>query len=349
MNQIIIELNLLTIIELLSIATSFILALLFITIRSKNKKANIFLGLFLWSLSIEVFDAFIPLDEVFLFNFPKSSLFTIPFLFLYINQTFNRKIFWFYFLLFIPGFFFLSTTVNITIIKYLEYIFNIFILIYALIIVKNYQNKLTDFYSDLENKTLLWIQTILYIYLFFHLFWIIEDMVGSQNQELIEYFVNISNVLTFFMIYWIGYNGFSQSEIFKYSLFLNEEKELIVINDLSETAGIFNEIILKIETEKLFSNTNINLRILANQLGLKEKELSVLINKHTNNNFYYFINHFRIVEFKKLLKSPKAKQLSILGMATEAGFASKSTFYAAFKKIENMTPKQYQNQLNKSE
>ena len=74
-----------------------------------------------------------------------------------------------------------------------------------------------------------------------------------------------------------------------------------------------------------------------------------MINEHSKTNFYQFINGFRVSEFKMLMQSPKAQQLSILGLAEEAGFSSKSTFYTAFKAVEGVTPKQYELSLKKSE
>lgn len=349
MEQVVVDFNLLTILDVLSITTAFMLGLLFITSKSDNKKANIFLGLFLWSLSVEVFESFIQSVEGGIFSVFQSSLFTIPFLVLYINKTLNRKFSWFYYLLFLPGTF-LNLGVSETVyLEYIEYVFNISLLIFILKMVKRHQEKIGDFYSDIENKTLSWIKMIVYIFLFFHTLWILEDIVGVQNEELSQFFAMASNILTFFMIYWIGYNGFSQSEMFKLSLFLDEERIVETVEDVSETEGEFNKIMLKIQQEKLFSITGVNLKFLASQLELKEKELSRLINKHTNNNFYHFINQFRVDEFKNLLLSPKAKQLSLLGLAEEAGFSSKSTFYTAFKNVEGITPKQYQNQLKKSE
>jgi len=70
--------------------------------------------------------------------------------------------------------------------------------------------------------------------------------------------------------------------------------------------------------------------------------LSTIINQEAKTNFYNYINQFRVKEFKRLLQTPKAQQYSILGLAKEAGFNSKSTFYAAFKGIEGMAPKEYQ-------
>lgn len=343
MNQISLEFSVPAIVDILSISTAFMLGLLFITSKSKNKKANLFLGLFLWSLSLEVLGAFVEILEVDLLII-NTSLFTIPLLFFYINETLNRKFNWIHLLFFIPG---ILTNFDLSFYVF-EYVFNISLLIYILKIVKNHQLKVGDFYSDIENKTLSWIYAIVYIFLFFQVLWIIEDLVGLQNESFTEYFAFTSNILTFFMIYWIGYNGFSQSEIFTSSLFQSETKEDVFIN-FSETKKQFEKISSTILKEKLFTKTDLNLKSLSLQLNLKEKELSKLINTHTQNNFYHFINQFRIEEFKNLLTSPKAKQLSLLGLAEEAGFSSKSTFYTAFKNSEGVTPKQYQNQLKKSE
>ncbi len=345
MKQITFEISLSSIIDILSISTAFMLGLLFITSKSKNKKANLFLGSFLWSLTLEVLVPFMETINEDLLNTPNTELFTIPFLFLYINQTLNRPFSWLYSLFFIPG---ILANFNISI-SFFEYVFNISILLLIIKELKKHQQKIGDFYSDIENKTLYWMYTIVYVFLAFHLLWIIEDLVGLQNEFWTKYFAFTSNFLTLFMIYWIGYNGFSQSEIFNSSLFLLENKEGTVSIDISETVKQFDKISTIIRKEKLFTNIRLNLRTLSFQLDLKEKELSKLINTHTNNNFYQFINQFRIDEFKNLLSSTRAKQLSLLGLAEEAGFSSKSTFYAAFKISEGITPKQYQNKLKKSE
>jgi len=103
----------------------------------------------------------------------------------------------------------------------------------------------------------------------------------------------------------------------------------------------FNKIKEKIQEQELFTNPKLNLRSLSEAVGLKEKELSRLINECGKVNFYRFINEYRIEKFKQLVQSSNTRHFTLLGLATEAGFSSKSTFYAAFKKLEGMTPKQY--------
>ncbi|WP_442264777.1 helix-turn-helix domain-containing protein [Tenacibaculum sp. ZS6-P6] len=348
MESITLNFNLLLIIDILSIATSLMLGFLFITLKSTNKKANIFLALFLWSLCLEVFYSLTETIDEFSVTVLNTGFLTMPLLFFYVNATLNKQKSFYLLVLFLPWFLTVIFFTENEYIKYAEYIFNITILILILKKIKEVQIRVKDFYSEIENKTLTWIRTIVFIYLFFHAFWIFEDIISVINESIVYYFAAISTILTFFMIYWIAYNGFSQVDIFKERLFLKEsEKEKKIVK--KDTKELFNKIVHQIQDEKIYSDQNLNLRILSQKVRIKEKELSKLINLHTGNNFYYFINTFRVNSFKESLSSNKASKLSLLGLANEAGFSSKSTFYAVFKKLEGITPKQYQKQIKKSE
>ncbi len=93
-----------------------------------------------------------------------------------------------------------------------------------------------------------------------------------------------------------------------------------------------------IETEQPFLNAQLSLRSLAEMLDLHPNKLSYLINEKTGMNFNEFINQFRLVHFKQLANDPKNAHLTILGMAYESGFNSKTVFNAYFKKAEGTTP-----------
>lgn len=349
MEQATFDVSILTLVDILSIATAIMLGFLLITLKSKNKNANIFLGMFLWSLAIEVLESFlesVSFQEIEI-QIMQTTFATIPLLLLYVQATLKIKFKVLYLILFLP--FVISNLIGFheELIKYIEYIFNLTLLYIILRKIKEHQNKVTDYYSDIENKTLLWIQTIVYIFLFFHAFWILEDIIGFQSEVITQYFAFSSGILTFFMIYWIAYNGFSQQEIFTTSLFQIEEKKEVFVDE--DTKEEFEQVSGIIEKDKLYLDGNLNLRTLSEKVNIKERELSKLIKTHTNKNFYHFVNQFRVQQFKKLLTSPKAAQLSLLGLAQEAGFSSKSTFYTAFKNVEGVTPKQYQDSLKKSE
>lgn len=243
--------------------------------------------------------------------------------------------------------------------RFLDYVFNVSIIVYLFKILTIHQKNVINYYSEIEQKTLSWIQTILYIMLGFYILWIAEDVISLFNQELPEVFALTSTIATCALIYWIGYKGLSQPEIFNQSLYKEHKVESnsileiksntkIEIEDKKNTTNkedlnLFNELKEQIIDQKLYTNQQLNLRGLAIELNIKEKELSRVIN--TQTNFYQLINTLRVNEFKTLIQSPKANQLSLLGLANEAGFSSKSTFYAAFKKLEGMTPKQYESKL----
>lgn len=342
-----IEILPLDLVDILSISTAFMLGLLFLTTKSKNNIANIFLGLFLWSLTTEVLESFLEGQGI---EYPIFSvgLLTIPFLCLYVIKTLNYQLKLWYILFVLP---FLGEFIG-HIPVFIFYGFNFFLLLHVLKKLRNHRQKLADFYSDTENKTLAWMKSIVYIYLFFHTFWIVEDLIGLQFADVDKYFALLSTILTLVMIYWIGYNGFSQPEIFRTSILALEEIQSTETGKQiteDDSADLFLKLTEKIKEDKLFLQKDVTIRSLSRQLKINEKEFSKLIKIHTQKNFYHYINQFRLDEFKELLKTEKADQLSLLGLSEEAGFYSKSTFYSVFKTCENMTPKQFKDQLNKFE
>lgn len=280
-------------------------------------------------------------------HFFETSLSTIPFLLIYVLYTINYPFKKAVFLILLPGVLMNIVYPNIDRIGFailLEYFFNISLLLIILLLLNGHRKKLQEFYSDLEFKSLRWMSAIAYAFLGFHVFWIAEDIFSFGNDDLINYFAFVSTVFTLFLILWMGHFGFSQNEIFKQKLFVYrpEIKQKSERNEKITISGELDRINQQILEERLFVDPKLNLRNLSQQLSIPEKDLSTIINQEAKTNFYNYINQFRVKEFKRLLQTPKAQQYSILGLAKEAGFNSKSTFYAAFKGIEGMTPKEYQ-------
>lgn len=376
-------------------SNALVLGFLFLISRSKNKKGNVFLGLFLWCIAINLFNDFHIIFSiegrlgVSLF-IVEPFLFTLPFLFFYLLVTINKKIENSHYLLFVPGIvhnvllhfdgLFLIENI-VTNYEATIYFLEIVIMIYAFRILQNHEEKLVDFYSDLDNKSLTWLKSIFALNILIHFLSISTFVFDISHIAIVEYSIDISALgLTVFMVFWISYNGFSQPQIFKQRLFLAMENnvssgaanlavtqaiflekeiqkpvEIRELRDKKESIiserdlQRFNEIKEKIQEQELFTNPKLDLRALSEALDLKEKELSRLINECGKVNFYQFINAYRIEKFKQLVKSSNAHRFTLLGLATEAGFSSKSTFYTAFKKLEGMTPKEYEKSIKKSE
>jgi AraC-like DNA-binding protein len=103
------------------------------------------------------------------------------------------------------------------------------------------------------------------------------------------------------------------------------------------------------EKEKLYTDPDLTLPMLADRVNISRNLLSYLLNSVLGINFYDFVNGFRIEAVKKLLTDTSLENESILNIAFHAGFNSKSAFNKIFKKHTNMSPSQYKKiSLNKT-
>ncbi len=93
--------------------------------------------------------------------------------------------------------------------------------------------------------------------------------------------------------------------------------------------------------EKPFLQSRLTLSTLAVRLKVSSKDLSRVINEHYGKNFFDYINSYRIAEFKRLATNKKLANETILAIALDAGFNSKSTFNHSFKKLTGKTPAQF--------
>lgn len=92
---------------------------------------------------------------------------------------------------------------------------------------------------------------------------------------------------------------------------------------------------------KIFTNPELKLSSLAEQVGLPSHQVSKLINEKFDKSFNDYVNEYRVNEFILRINDPKFQTLSIYGIAMEVGFNSKSSFNSAFKKITGKTPSEY--------
>ncbi len=105
------------------------------------------------------------------------------------------------------------------------------------------------------------------------------------------------------------------------------------------------EIVVKlnkvITEQELFINPQLTLSDLAETVDISTNMVSQSLNENLDKNFYEYINSFRLDHFIELFNNPKFKQFTILAVALESGFNSKSTFNAFFKKSLGKSPSEY--------
>ena len=238
------------------LSNAVFLGILFFTIKSDNRKANIYLGLFIWSIAIQIYSDLLwelPIEED--LNVPlfllEPFLFHLLFLVFYLYKTINKRIKKWYYLLFLPGIFhnvllhfdglFLSE-IGMTIYESFFYLLEVAFLVYAFRILQKHEKEITDFYSDLEHKSLSWLKRLFILIISIHALLILSGIfeILEVNGAITEDGIRFSYLgIVIFILYWIGYNGFSQPEIFKERLFLAPNvDESIEQEDLIKTEEI---------------------------------------------------------------------------------------------------------------
>jgi AraC-like DNA-binding protein len=112
------------------------------------------------------------------------------------------------------------------------------------------------------------------------------------------------------------------------------------LSDL-EALAIHKKLTYLMASEKAFKKPELTLVELSQSLNIHPNILSQVINSIENKNFYDFINDFRVTEFKELVALPGSKKFTLLALALECGFNSKTTFNRNFKKSTGLSPSEY--------
>ncbi len=110
-----------------------------------------------------------------------------------------------------------------------------------------------------------------------------------------------------------------------------EEADLIKYED---------KIVKYMKKSKPYLNAELSLEDLAKQTGIPKHHLTQTLNNKIEKSFYQFINEYRIEEAKQKLKNEK-EEVSMLSLAFDVGFNSKSSFNNNFKKLTGHTPSSY--------
>lgn len=96
--------------------------------------------------------------------------------------------------------------------------------------------------------------------------------------------------------------------------------------------------------EQPFLHRDLTLQDVAHKLNIPQHHLTQAINGHLHKNFYTLINDYRIEEVKRRLVDRRYAHLTVLAIAHDAGFNSKSSFNMTFKRQVGLTPSQFRKQ-----
>lgn len=106
----------------------------------------------------------------------------------------------------------------------------------------------------------------------------------------------------------------------------------------SQSEALFEQLTQLMQKQEVYKNPELSLGELADLLSVHPNYLSQVINEKTEQNFYQYINQLRVEAFLQVATLPHKQHYSLLALAFECGFNSKSTFNKYFKKLTGETP-----------
>lgn len=98
---------------------------------------------------------------------------------------------------------------------------------------------------------------------------------------------------------------------------------------------------------RFYEDAELTLATLAVKLAIHPHDLSRIINLGLKKNFSDFINEFRVREIMRRMRDPAHDNFTVLRIAYESGFNSKTTFNRVFREITGKTPLEYKNDVKK--
>ncbi len=244
------------------------------------------------------------------------------------------------------------------------FIKNIISLVYIIITYKyliDYKNNIKNLFSSIEKIDYKWLRFFILIELMVWLLYLailpflIFNIAIPFNPEIL---INLG--ISFFIILISVYSIqnthlFSRVKTQQITIIPEAESTEVILEKKNITKKeITSPLVLEEKYQKLLSyfeenkpflDENLSLQDLSIALGIHQKSLSTIINQKTNKNFFDFVNSYRVDYFNSQVLLPKNQQYTLLSIAYNAGFGSKSAFNRAYKKKTNKTPTQYLKEL----
>ena len=224
---------------------------------------------------------------------------------------------------------------------YFPYTFQLFSYnIAGIFLITKYQRNIKNYCSVIEKRNLVWLKFVLFGYIIACL---ITFTISFANvSQMIKMLASYVPYLIFFNIL------FYKALIEPYVIIIPDEKPKYPNSNLdnADIQTYSKSIEQFFITKKPYLNPILTLSDLAKETGIPEKSISQVINQQWNQNFFSFINSYRIKEAKVKINNFNPNTDTLLGIAFDSGFNSKSSFYDVFKKQTGMTPTEYRKSQN---
>lgn len=227
------------------------------------------------------------------------------------------------------------------------------VLTYALL--RDYKRRLLESVSNTQRIGLNWLKLLFSLWLMMSVvlvpIGVLTVSSGLVSTDFLDMAVQVFSVGFFFTI---GFYGFKQTTVFT-DLHLKEELSMKTVSNNYERSGLsalqakeYHSLLLTLmEEKKPFLNGELTASELSQMVGISPNYLSQVLNKEQKQNFFDFVNGYRVKEMILKMEDSRNSHLTLLAMALDSGFNSKTTFNTIFKKATSQTPSQYFKALQK--
>ncbi|MEM8509549.1 MAG: AraC family transcriptional regulator [Bacteroidota bacterium] len=228
---------------------------------------------------------------------------------------------------------------------HLIFISGIIYVLWCSILLQKHKKNIRNQFSDLDDISLNWLQFLIYG---LGVIWSI--VIFTNNDVYIFAGVSVFVIL-------IGFFGVQQRTIFTRPVpstaavnkGVDDKKKYERSGLKDEVAeAVYTKMMHLFREERYYKKNDLSLLELASDLEIHPNYLSQIINEREKKTFYELVNSFRLEEFKRMLSEEKHKQFTLLALAYECGFNSKSSFNRYFKKNTGKTPSQFVKALTAS-
>jgi AraC-like DNA-binding protein len=210
--------------------------------------------------------------------------------------------------------------------------------------IKNHKKSIKDSFSfESSNITLNWLRQVTWIFIATYVVLIINMLTGNIAQTLLNTSHYIPAMGLTFFCFSLSYYGFNQPTLFQRSIFRNSEDQKTETTALSDgrRKDYLNRLEHCIRNDKPYLNPELTIKELADIVKLPRHYITEILKSELDKNFFTLVNDYRIEEVKRRLISDEFKNDSVLRLALDSGFNSKSSFNAIFKQYTGLTPSAY--------
>lgn len=216
----------------------------------------------------------------------------------------------------------------------------IVILFYGHKLVRSYNKQIANFYSNLDSRSIIWVNIILYSLVITSVTSIVFNVIGRSFFMGSKTLLIIPSIIFSFLLFIIGLQGYMQNHTVV-DLELDDQKEKDIVPKNYNTNRL-NEKLLDLFVNKgIYKNPDLKITHLSEKLHTNRTYISKHINTQFSCTFSDFVNRYRMEEAKRLLTEHSSKTYSLNYISEKSGFGSMGSFMRVFKEFEGITPGQY--------